>query len=35
MLKLLKAVIPTVNFIETCGAIWADDRGLEAGSTRD
>ena len=27
--EAVKTVIPTVNFIESCGAIWADDRGLE------
>ena len=26
----VKAVLPTTRFIESCGAIWADDRGLEA-----
>ena len=28
--EAVKAVVPTARFIETCGAIWADDRGLEA-----
>ncbi|MXZ02781.1 MAG: nickel pincer cofactor biosynthesis protein LarB [Chloroflexi bacterium] len=27
--EVVKAVIPTANFIESCGAIWADDRGLK------
>lgn len=27
--EAVKAVIPTANFIETCGAIWADNRGLK------
>lgn len=26
----VKAVVPTARFIESCGAIWADDRGLDA-----
>ena len=28
--EAVKATVPTVRFIESCGAIWADDRGLEA-----
>lgn len=28
--EAVKAVVPTARFIESCGAIWADDRGLEA-----
>lgn len=28
--EAVKVVVPTARFIETCGAIWADDRGLEA-----
>ncbi len=28
--EAVKAVVPTVRFIESCGAIWADNRGLEA-----
>ena len=27
--EAVKAVVPSARFIETCGAIWADDRGLE------
>ena len=30
--EAVKAVIPTANFIGTCGAIWADDRGLKSGT---
>ena len=26
----VKAVVPSARFVESCGAIWADDRGLEA-----
>lgn len=26
--EAVKSVIPTASFIESCGAIWADDRGL-------
>ena len=28
--EAVKAVVPTARFIESCGAIWADDRGLKA-----
>ena len=28
--EAVKAVIPSAHFIESCGAIWADDRGLVA-----
>lgn len=28
--EAVKALIPTANFIETCGAVWADDRGLKS-----
>ena len=26
--EAVKAVVPSARFIENCGAIWADDRGL-------
>ncbi len=28
--EAVKAVVPSAHFIESCGAIWADDRGLVA-----
>ena len=27
--EAVKAVVPSARFVENCGAIWADDRGLE------
>ena len=27
--EAVRAAVPSARFIETCGAIWADDRGLE------